>query len=335
MTTENIGTKYNTQIPALSENADIQTALRIYHYGQSSEPSTLNAQSISGYLSSLEATKVSKDPTEIVSGAANNLNLKLETGYYSATSVVAAAGSNYPTYKQPSSGSDSGTKYGGLLEVVNEGIVIYQTYHMINPGSTGFTAKAWRGSVDNGVTWTPWKQALHEDHVHDSRYYLKYSVGSVKETVTYNAKEVDDALLLKATLAGPATFSGTGENSLKAVTQLQTDTSTRVATTEYVTLRLGTAAPLVNAATAVVGTSLKYAREDHVHPTDLSRASASSVSNLSTTVDTKPTTLLGKKSDTLSVPAGTKRVVIARENPLSLGNPDATITPVEGDLWFW
>lgn len=335
MATENIGSKYNTKIPALSENADIQTALRIYHYGQSSEPSTLNTESIAGHLSALESTKVSKDPVEIVAGAANNLNLKIETGYYSATSSVAAAGSNYPTYKQPSSGSDSGLKFGGILEVVNEGIVIYQTYHMISPGTTGFTAKAWRGSIDNGSIWTPWKQALHEDHVHDSRYHLKYSLGSEKTTSSYNAKEVDDALLLKATLAGPADFTGTGTNSLMAVTQLQSDNSKRVATTEYVTLRLGTATPLVDAGTASVGVSLKYAREDHVHPTDTSRASASSVTSLSTTVDTKPTTLLGKKSDTLSVPAGTKRIVVARENPAALGFPDATITPVEGDLWFW
>jgi hypothetical protein len=34
----------------------------------------------------------------------------------------------------------------------------------------------------------------------------------------------------------------------------------------------GTALPLVNATPALVGSSTKYAREDHVHPTDLSRA---------------------------------------------------------------
>lgn len=34
----------------------------------------------------------------------------------------------------------------------------------------------------------------------------------------------------------------------------------------------GTATPLVDAGTAVVGTSTSYARQDHVHPTDTSRA---------------------------------------------------------------
>ena len=44
-----------------------------------------------------------------------------------------------------------------------------------------------------------------------------------------------------------------------------------------------TATPLMDG-TAAVGTATKYAREDHVHPTDTSRASATDVSNLQTTV---------------------------------------------------
>lgn len=46
--------------------------------------------------------------------------------------------------------------------------------------------------------------------------------------------------------------------------------------------------------TAAVGTSAKYAREDHVHPTDTSRASAADLSALSDTVGNKVDKVSGK-----------------------------------------
>jgi hypothetical protein len=57
------------------------------------------------------------------------------------------------------------------------------------------------------------------------------------------------------------------------------------------------------------------------------------LSSAQTQLNNKPTQLLGNKSAGTPVPAGTKRIVIARDN--GSGAPDATITPAEGDLWFW
>jgi hypothetical protein len=60
---ENIGTQIPTKIPSLTENADIQAALRLYHYGENFDKDssgTLNAASIAGYISSLQS-----DITEI------------------------------------------------------------------------------------------------------------------------------------------------------------------------------------------------------------------------------------------------------------------------------
>lgn len=54
-----------------------------------------------------------------------------------------------------------------------------------------------------------------------------------------------------------------------------------------------TVAPLMDG-TAAVGTSAKYAREDHVHPVDTSRASASDLSSLQTTVENKVDKVSGK-----------------------------------------
>ena len=70
----------------------------------------------------------------------------------------------------------------------------------------------------------------------------------------------------RAPLASP-TFTGTPLSTTAAV-----DTNTtQIATTAFVVAQAASATPLVNG-TAAVGTSLRYARADHVHPTDTSRA---------------------------------------------------------------
>jgi hypothetical protein len=54
---ENIGSIYNTQIPAYEDSADIKAALKLYHYGQTSQPATVGdvpAESIAGYLIDLQ-----------------------------------------------------------------------------------------------------------------------------------------------------------------------------------------------------------------------------------------------------------------------------------------
>lgn len=73
-------------------------------------------------------------------------------------------------------------------------------------------------------------------------------------------------LSAKAPLASP-TFTG-----VPAAPTAAADTnSTQVATTAFVLGQAGSATPVVNG-TAAVGTSLRYARQDHVHGTDTSRA---------------------------------------------------------------
>jgi hypothetical protein len=74
----------------------------------------------------------------------------------------------------------------------------------------------------------------------------------------------------RAPLASP-TLTGTPAAPTAAV-----DTNTtQLATTAFVAGQAGSATPLVNG-TAAVGTSLRYARQDHVHPTDTSRAALAS-----------------------------------------------------------
>ena len=70
----------------------------------------------------------------------------------------------------------------------------------------------------------------------------------------------------RAPLASP-TLTGTPS----APTATASTNTTQIATTAFVVGQAGTATPVVDG-TAAVGSSLLYARQDHVHPTDTSRA---------------------------------------------------------------
>lgn len=72
-------------------------------------------------------------------------------------------------------------------------------------------------------------------------------------------------------LSASPTFTGTPLSTTAAV-----DTNTtQIATTAFVVAQASATAPIING-TATVGTSLRYARQDHVHPTDTSRAALAS-----------------------------------------------------------
>ena len=60
MASENIGALFNTQMPGYEDAADIQAALRLYHYGsltydpQQTDPSQIPGSSVAGYLQSFD-----------------------------------------------------------------------------------------------------------------------------------------------------------------------------------------------------------------------------------------------------------------------------------------
>ena len=109
-----------------------------------------------------------------------------------------------------------------------------------------------------------------------------------------------------------------GSNSTATTAAADTNT-TALATTAYVVGQAGSATPLVDG-TAAVGTSLRYARQDHVHPTDTSRAALASPTFTGTpaaptaAADTNTTQLattafvVGQASSTAPVVDGTATV---------------------------
>ena len=131
------------------------------------------------------------------------------------------------------------------------------------PGSSDFLLKAdnLSGLANTGTART--NLGLGTMAVETASNYLTTATASSTYFTIANAAN-------KADLASP-TFTGVPLSTTAAV-----DTNTtQIATTAFVVGQAASATPLVNG-TAAVGTSLRYARADHVHGTDTTRAAIDS-----------------------------------------------------------
>jgi hypothetical protein len=113
-----------------------------------------------------------------------------------------------------------------------------------------------------------------------------YLTTATAATTYYPLSGNPSAFLVAADIAGKSnlaspTFTGT---PLSTTAAADTNT-TQLATTAFVVGQAGSATPVVDG-TAAVGTSLRYARQDHVHPTDTSRAALASPSLTGTPLST-------------------------------------------------
>lgn len=93
--------------------------------------------------------------------------------------------------------------------------------------------------------------------------------GELTGTYALTALSTTGPTALGGTLSvtGVASLNGGGTTT----TPSTDDSSTAIATTAFVVGQASAATPLVNG-TAAVGTSLRFSRQDHIHPTDTTRA---------------------------------------------------------------
>ncbi len=105
MASEDIGTVYKTQIPGYEDAADIQAALRLYHYGTTTVPaneSELIPNSAAGHLKAID-TRIDYleiDPARSSYSDTEPLTPHLVDGYIWVDSTTAVG--NIPTYGQAS-----------------------------------------------------------------------------------------------------------------------------------------------------------------------------------------------------------------------------------------
>ena len=177
---ENIGgpsAPYNTQIPSIADDADIQTAFRLYHYGSNtSAPSSIPDNSLAGHLTSLEANKLGLVPTAITISA--DLNSYVTTGFYVQSGTP--TGTNYPA------------NFSGLLTVVNNGSTVFQQYQVIGASESESTINPinktyWRFKV-GASQFRPWRTFIDDSEFAtegDKLYYRKSTVDGLFYTRTY------------------------------------------------------------------------------------------------------------------------------------------------------
>ncbi len=155
---------FNTKIPALADAANIQTALRLYHYGTDDAPGSTEAitSGIAKQLMDLEnAIENVSGPAPTALAGAIDLNSITSSGLYNQDSNTdARSGSNYPQYES--------LAYKGLLTVTADSGLVYQTYLMYVSQTLVFT---YTRIFD--TAWSNWIRLSESTHTHDDRYYTK------------------------------------------------------------------------------------------------------------------------------------------------------------------
>jgi len=170
---ENIGATgapYITKIPRQDENADIQTALRLYHYGEdTNNPDEISPESLAGHLNDLEQSKVNLQAADLLS---SNLDTIVTTGFYSQQNAANAVGNNYPE------------DYAGLLTVVNDNGVVSQVYHVIGEVGNIINKAYWR--VRFSGSWSNWNAFVTPSEVTEITGQLYHT-----KSVTWTRSEAD------------------------------------------------------------------------------------------------------------------------------------------------
>ena len=141
----------------------------------------------------------------------------------------------------------------------------------LNVNSTGAKAIYLDSNNAPGTTeLKSWRANEVVPFVYDGTYWMMAADRkAVQDAITTNASDISTINGKIGSTALPTT----AQTITGAIAEHETDISGLSTTITNLT---GTASPKMDG-TAAVGTATKYAREDHVHPTDTSRAAASAV----------------------------------------------------------
>jgi hypothetical protein len=180
------GSVFPVKIPLYADNADIQAAIKYYHYGSSTVPlseSAIDPTSIAGYLKGIDTRLDNLATSEVISLVADeDLDTKLATGkYIQDSNTDAESGQNYPIFLTK--------KWAGALTVAAYDNTVFQFYEgkagtASSVVSQGFIA--WRSKTSGGV-WSSWIFASDTAHLHDDRYYTEGEIDGKFTALTKNS----------------------------------------------------------------------------------------------------------------------------------------------------
>ena len=222
----------------------------------------------------------------IVNKGANPVNVYPATGHtidaLSANAPISLAVNGVMSFWSASS-----TQWYSSVNTIDNMALATGTLPVAN-GGTGVTTSTGSGSTvlsaSPALTGTPTAPTAAADTNTTQLATTAYVVGQASSTTPVvdgtaavgtslryaRADHVHPTDTSRAALASP-TFTGTPA----APTAAADTNTTQLATTAFVVGQASSTSPVVDG-TATVGTSLRYARADHVHPTDTSRAALAS-----------------------------------------------------------
>lgn len=309
MASENIGNLFKTQIPGFDDAADIQAALKLYHYGSTSynsasdDPSGLIPNSIAGHFQEITNRLDALNVQELnILGLAENLNTKTEEGRYSQNSNSDARSlnsANYPTV--------NGLAYAGILSVVAAENFIYQTYQTSGlPAGFPRNALFFR-SRNDALVWGQWVQLSDTSHTHDDRYFTETETNNLltgKQNVVSGAASTVVSENLEANRALVSNASGKIEQSSITSGQL---------------LHLSGVTSEIQSQLNTITSNVSAAATKNYVDTELANKANISLNNLS--------------SKTIA----RQNLGIFVLNPATYPNgpQQAGFTVADGDLWFW
>jgi hypothetical protein len=120
----------------------------------------------------INLAKINKAPEQIP--ASTNLNTYVSTGFY--TQIGTPTGANYPS------------NFSGLLTVVNDGGVVFQSYQVVGASETGDSVNTlnrtwWRFNFAG--SWRPWRTFVESSDfstLGDARYYTQSAANTLFST---------------------------------------------------------------------------------------------------------------------------------------------------------
>ena len=169
----------------------------------------------------------------------------------------------------------------------------------------------------SGITFPSGKQTVHYP---GSSILSGYATESWVTAGFYPLTGNPSGFLVAADITGKANLASPSLTGTPLSTTAAVDTNTtQIATTAYVVGQASSTSPAIDG-TATVGTSLKYARADHVHPTDTSRAALASPTFTGTPLSTTAAV------DTNTTQIATTAYVIG-QGYAKLASPTFTGTP--------
>ena len=297
--TDSSGVAWGGITGTLSSQTDLQSALD-GKYSTSNPSGYITSSALSGYATESWVTAGFYPLTGNPSGFITSSAL---TGYATESWVTSQLGSYLTTYAPLASPALTGTPTAPTAAVDTNTTQVATTAYVVGQGylKSATASSTYAPLASPALTGTPTAPT---------------ATAGTSTTQLATTAFVTTADNLKANLASP-TFTGTPA----APTAAADTNTTQLATTAFVVGQAGSATPLVNG-TAAVGTSLRYARQDHVHGTDTTRAPLASPTFTGTPA--APTATAGTSTTQI---ATTAFVTTADNLKANLASPALTGTP--------